>query len=130
MGTQCLFSNLILDVDDLERSLAFYNGVLSLPIQHREVVDGNRLAYLETGGTHLLLIEQPRAERNPSLLRPGGMVVKFYVKGLTALTDTIRRGRWNVLQDLEVPSAGESTCLVADPDGYAVLLAEPVETLH
>jgi hypothetical protein len=25
---------------------------------------------------------------------------------------------------------GERTLLVADPDGYAVLLSEPVETVH
>ena len=35
-----------------------------------------------------------------------------------------------MLRELEVLASGERSCLVADPDGYAVLLAERIETLN
>ena len=58
------------------------------------------------------------------------MVVKFNVRGIRSLSKTLVNEHVQVLQDLDTPSFGESTVLVADPDGYAVLLAEPVETVH
>ncbi|MFZ4506154.1 MAG: VOC family protein [Fimbriimonas sp.] len=119
-------ANLILDVEDIERSLEFYCGLLALPLSKRENVDGNRLAYLATGPTCLMLIEQPPKERNPDLQRPGGLVVKFNVIGIRTIASELKRREQDVLQDLNEPLCGESTLLVRDPDGYAILLAEPV----
>jgi catechol 2,3-dioxygenase-like lactoylglutathione lyase family enzyme len=122
-----MLTNLILDVQDLDRSLAFYRDGLRLPVQRSEDCDGHRLAYLGSGATQLLLLQQPREEQDPTLDRSGGMVLKFYVKNLPATAKKLGRDA-KVLQGLDQPAAGERTLLVADPDGYAVLLAEPVET--
>ncbi len=125
-----VFTNLILDVGDLERSLAFYRDVLKLPIHHTEDLDGHHLAYLSSGGTDILLLQQPKADQNPVLERRGGLVMKFYVNDIRGLAKGFLQNQVTVLKDLETPSIGERTVLIADPDGYAVLLAEPVETIH
>jgi lactoylglutathione lyase len=125
-----VFANLILDVGDIERSLAFYHDMLNLPIERQEFLEGHRLAYLHAGQTQILLLQQPKNEQNPTLHRSGGLVMKFYVSEIWKVATTLQEKRVTVLQALEMPSYGECTFLVADPDGYAVLLAEPVETLN
>ena len=125
-----VFANLILDVGDIDRSLTFYHDMLNLPIQRQETFDGHRLAYLHAGQTEILLLQQPKDEQNPTLLRSGGLVMKFYVSGIRKIADYLQERRVTVLQELEMPSFGERTFLIADPDGYAVLLAEPVETIN
>jgi lactoylglutathione lyase len=122
-----VFSNLILDVGDLDRSLAFYNGLLGLPITREDNWNGHRLAYLSTGKTEILLLQQPKHEQNPELDRSGGLVIKFYVEDLPTVAREIEAVKVTVLRPLDMAPYGERTCLVADPDGYAVLLSEPVE---
>jgi len=125
-----VFSNLILDVEDLERSLAFYHQLLELPVRSQQSVDGHKLAYLTTGQTEILLLQQPRHEQNPNLDRSGGLVIKFRVQNLPAVAKALKTQAVTVLRELDMANIGERTFLVADPDGYAVLLSEPVETLH
>jgi lactoylglutathione lyase len=125
-----VFSNLILDVEDLERSLAFYHLLLELPVRSQQSVDGHKLAYLTTGQTEILLLQQPRHEQNPNLDRSGGLVIKFRVKNLPQVAKALKTKAVTVLRELDMANIGERTFLVADPDGYAVLLSEPVETLH
>src|SRR5690349_7817731 len=126
-----ILSSLISDVEDIERSLAFYNGMLQLPIMRKQTFDGHKLAYLGTGSTEILLLEQPKNEQNPSLERSGGLGIKFYVQHLPVVAQWLTQEHVRVLRDLDMAAAGEHTFLVADPDGYAVLLSEPVvETLH
>jgi len=125
-----VFSNLILDVEDIDRSLAFYHNLLALPVRSQQNVDGHKLAYLTTGQTEILLLQQPRHEQNPMLDRSGGLVIKFRVRDLPQVARTLKSERVTVLRELDMAAMGERTFLVADPDGYAVLLSEPVETVH
>ncbi len=125
-----VFSNLILDVTDLDRSLAFYQGMLKLRVTREDNWNGHRIAFLDTGNTEILLLQQPTSEQNPGMERSGGLVIKFHVKDLAAVAQDLERRHVKVLQGLEMALYGERTFLVADPDGYAVLLSEPVETLH
>lgn len=122
-------SHLILDVHDLDVALEFYHGLLQLPVRHREEWDGHRLAYLTTGGTELLLIQQPKDEQNPLLERSGGLVINFRIQNLPHMAASLEN-RVTILRGLEMAVWGERTLLVTDPDGYAILLSEPVETLH
>ena len=121
-----VLSNLILDVEDIDRSLAFYHQMLELPVRLQQSVDGHRLAYLTTGKTEILLLQQPRHEQNPNLDRSGGLVIKFIVNDLPAVVKTLKAKAVTVLRELDMAKIGERTFLVADPDGYAVLLSEPV----
>lgn len=130
MAMSNVFSNLILDVEDLDRSLTFYRDLLQLPVRTQQVVDGHKLAYLTTGKTEILLLQQPRHEQNPHLDRSGGLVIKFQVTNLPKVAKNLKIREVTVLRELDMANIGERTFLVADPDGYAVLLSEPVETLH
>lgn len=125
-----MFSHLILDVKDLDRSLLFYHDLLDLPIMREDSWDGHRLAYLSTGRTQILLLQQPEDEQNPLLDRSGGLVINFQVKNLPEVAKSLQRKNVKVLRGLEMAIWGDRTFLVADPDGYAVLLSESAETLH
>lgn len=125
-----VFSQLILDVQNLDTSLKFYSGMLHLPIRRQDDWDGHRLAYLGTGATEILLVQQPENEQNPLLDRSGGLVINFHVTDLPAVAENLESQKVKVLRGLEMAVWGERTFLVADPDGYAVLLSEPVGTLH
>jgi lactoylglutathione lyase len=124
------FTNLILDVRDLDRSLEFYHGLLRFPIRHQENFEGHRMAYLGTGRTELLLVQQPQDEQNPNLERSGGAVMKFKVTDLPSIAEEVTSHNVEVIRDLDMAVWGERTFLIADPDGYAVLLAEPIGTMH
>lgn len=127
---QNTFPNLILDVHDMDESLRFYHDLLAFPIRFQEDFEGHRLAYLQTGRTELLLVQQPVDEQNPELDRTGGQVMNFRVRNLCGMAESLQRERVHVLRGLEMAVWGERTFLVADPDGYAVLLSEPVGTLN
>lgn len=124
------FSHMILDVQDLDRSLEFYHGMLELPIRGQDSSDGNRIAYLGTGGTDILLVQQPQNGADTGRKPCVGLVIKFRVKNLPQVAQFLERGNVPVLRDLEMAVWGERTMLIADPDGYAVLLSEPVGTVH
>ena len=123
-------SHLILDVQDLDRSLSFYHGMLDLPITREDNWDGHRLAYLSTGQTQILLLQQPQHEQNPLLDRSGGLVINFHVTNLPAIAQVLEKSNARILRSLETALWGDTTFLVADPDGYAVLLSESTETRH
>jgi lactoylglutathione lyase len=125
-----VLSQLILDVKDLDSSLRFYSELLNLPVRRRDDWDGHRLAYLGTGATEILLLQQPLNEQNPLLDRSGGLVINFHVTNLPAVAHNLENQNVTVLRGLEMAVWGERTFLVADPDGYAVLLSEPVGTVH
>lgn len=126
-----VFSHLILDVQNLERSLVFYHDLLDLPIVREDEWDGNRLAFLSTGMTEILLLQQPRSDHNPHLDRSGGLVINFHVQNLPGVAKMLQERDVRVLRELQTVLWGESTLLVADPDGYAVLLSEASHhTLH
>lgn len=125
-----VLSQLILDVKNLDTSLQFYHGLLHLPVRRQDDWDGHRLAYLHTGAIEILLVQQPMDEQNPLLDRSGGLVINFHVTDLPTVADNLERRNVKVLRGLEMAIWGERTFLVADPDGYAVLLSEPVGTVH
>ncbi|MFN3728991.1 MAG: VOC family protein [Fimbriimonadaceae bacterium] len=125
-----VLTKLILDVQDLDRSLRFYGELLEIDVVNRNNMEGHRLAWLISGNTELVLLQQPISEQNPALDRRGGMLINFQVKGLPALTQQLMKEGVTVLRDLDMALWGERTFLIADPDGYAVLLSEPVETVH
>jgi catechol 2,3-dioxygenase-like lactoylglutathione lyase family enzyme len=123
-----MFPRLIMDVADIERSLAFYAGLLRMPVRQEEAWEGHRIAYLATGPTEILLVEQPKADQPQE--RAGGQVINLRVRELHALSCRLAQHRVHVLQPFDDALFGERTLLVADPDGYPVLLSEPAETLN
>ncbi|MFW5697162.1 MAG: VOC family protein [Fimbriimonadaceae bacterium] len=119
-------TSLILDVHDMDRSLKFYHDLLSLPVRRTESFEGHELAYLSCGSTEILLMQQPVGDQSPVLDRTGGMVLKFAVRDLPLLAKSLESTEVQILRPVE-ESAFERTFLIADPDGYAILLSERVD---
>ncbi len=125
-----VFAHLILDVHSLRRSIGFYRDLLGLRVRQTEELDGHHLAYVGTDDFEILLLEQPEDDQPSGFPRGGGVVLNFRVTNLARVAETLKLDRVNVLRDLEEPQYGDRTLLIADPDGYAILLSEPVGTYH
>ncbi len=123
---QSVFSQLILDVRNVDASVGFYRDSLGLDVFKTDEFEGHRLAYMTSDGFELLLLEQPNRDQMPPALRGGGVVMNFRVSNLPRLAETLKKERIDVLRDLDDPSHGDRTLLIADPDGYSILLSEPV----
>lgn len=121
-----VLAQVILDVRDLDRSLHFYRDLLGLRVVREECDEGDRIARLGTGGTEMLLVQQSDSASGRHSERGGGLILNFRVKDLPAMADALNLNRVVVLRRLDMAVWGERTLLVQDPDGYAVLLSEPV----
>jgi catechol 2,3-dioxygenase-like lactoylglutathione lyase family enzyme len=107
-------SQVLLPVDDIERSLGFYETVLGLPVALR---DGDRYAALRAGGVKIALAAP--AERLPEQ----GAAAAFKVASLDDVAERLRAGGIEVPEVLE--GEHERTIELRDPDGHAVLFYEP-----
>lgn len=130
LGMATVFSNCILEVSDLGRSLAFYRDLLDLPVRKEERADGHRLAYLRTGGADILLVQQPFSEQLQGFERGGGLVLNFHVTNLDLVAHRAGQAGVKVLRPMEDEGLGERSMLLADPDGYTVMLSEPLGSTY
>ena len=114
-----------LQVEDLDRSLAFYNGLLGLPIVERFQGTGNEIAMLgETNGTHLELVCKGQPAPEP----PGqGISVGIAFPSLDAISETLSNAGCKV-SPLISPNPNVRFRFVSDPDGYTVQLVEQNNT--
>lgn len=116
----------VLVVDDLERSLAFYVGRLGLHLGHR----AGPYAQLHTGRSRVALYERGAlAERLAQTLRaPGreapGFVLGFKVEDVDAAWEELRAaGVEGVMAPREQPW-GQRSAHLRDPDGHLLELIE------
>jgi catechol 2,3-dioxygenase-like lactoylglutathione lyase family enzyme len=117
-----------LDVDDLERSLAFYVGVIGFRVLYDRPED--RFAYLDLDGVHLMLEEFGGPGRrffDAPLVHPYGRGVNFQIEvaDARAIYERVLAGGFAVpipLEDRwyrrEAIENGNRQFVVADPDGY------------
>ncbi len=124
------FAHLILDVKSIERSLRFYQDELGCELVNSQELDGHRIAYVSAQGLHLLFVEQPTEDQLSLTNRGDGIVLNFHMPNLASYAGTLKTKNIPVLRKLEEPAYGEKTLLILDPDGYTILLSEPVGTLH
>jgi lactoylglutathione lyase len=118
----------ILIVEDLNRALEFYTGVLGLKLGHRS----GDYAQLDTGVTRLALYTRSAMAKTlgMSLERPSanapGFEIGFKVDDVDAVVnELVTRGA-----SLAVPPTdrfwGQRTAYVRDPDGHLIELAQDV----
>ena len=119
----------VLVVEDLDRSIGFYNGVLGLPLAHRAA----SYAQLVTGTTRLgLFTRREMAKtlgRELSAPRPDApsFELGFKVAGVDEAYDRLMAlGVQSVCPPVTRPW-GQRTAYVADPDGHLVELAEDLD---
>lgn len=109
--------NVILAVEDLDRSIDFYHGAIGLPIrnQRRSWVD------LGTGGA---LLSLHPASLDSEGGRGGGIMVGFLVGDIESALGELKAKGARVHKEITDRTAGKHA-IVEDPDGYHVSLFEP-----
>ena len=118
----------ILLVSDLDRSLAFYQGTLGLPLKHR----AEEFAQLDTGTTRLGLYSRKAmmATLGESLEPPARSAPGFEIGFKVDAVDPVFEALVAAGADPAMPPTdrpwGQRTAYLRDPDGHLVELAQDV----
>ena len=112
--------NIILAVQDLDKSLAFYHEMIGLPIKKQ------RRSWIDLGSTGALLSLHPAsltAEHFGSSLE-NGITIGFLVGDVKSAVEELKSKGVKVYRDVQDREAGKNA-IVLDPDEYLVSLFEP-----
>jgi lactoylglutathione lyase len=115
----------ILYVDDLERSVAFYRDIVGLPFK----LFGDGYAEFATGGTKFGLYERARL---PDLIGADALPssrcgeVAFLVEDVDAEAERLRETSATILSGPVDRAWGHRTVHALDPDGHVVEFAQEI----
>ncbi len=124
-----------LTVVDLDTTEAFYGGILELPVQRALTAPGApEHLVLAAGGFELIFVQEAAvlqnhpilAERFESCPRGIGMTLHFRVKDLDGIYEAILEEEMELLYPLELKPYGVKELWCFDPDGYLIVLEEPL----
>jgi catechol 2,3-dioxygenase-like lactoylglutathione lyase family enzyme len=124
------FDHLVLRIRDLDRSLAFYERLLGLPIEGLESYRRGEKPFVSLRVGDALLDLVPDGSYDPTLAADVSGFVHFCVtlEGLDATIGRLRAAGVHLLHDEPVPRGGARgvgpSVYVNDPDGYVVELKE------
>ncbi len=124
-----------LSVADLSVTEAFYAGILELPLRRSFTTPGapDHLM-LDMGGIAVIFVEEGDVARAHPILeqrlgmfpRGIGVTLHFNVKEIEGISDAILEEDLEILYPLELKPYGVKELWCFDPDGYLVVLDEPV----
>ncbi|KAB0666940.1 VOC family protein [Oryzomonas japonica] len=125
-----------LAVSQLSVTEAFYAGILELPVQ-RSFTSPGAPDYLvmDMGNMALIFVEEDDVIRSHPMLEPRfsmfprgiGMTLHFRVDDIEGISEAIVEEGLELLYPLEVKPYGIKELWCFDPDGYLVVLDEPIE---
>ena len=124
-----------LAVSQLVVSEAFYAGILGLPLQRSFTALGApEHMVLDMGGVAIVFVEEDDVIRTHPVLeqrlgmfpRGIGMTLHFEVTDIEGIYDAILEEEMEILYPLEVKPYGAKEIWCFDPDGYLVVLDEPL----
>ena len=112
--------NVILAVNDLDKSLQFYHEIIGLPIkkQRRTWID------LGTSGALLSLHPASLTEQHIGGSIENGITIGFLVGDLKSALDELRYKGVKIHRDIVEKDAGKNA-VIMDPDEYLISLFEP-----
>ena len=122
-------------VADLDTTEAFYCGILELPVQRALTAPGApEHLVLATGGFDLIFVQEAAVLQNHPILagrfescpRGVGMTLHFRVNDLDGIYEAILEEEMELLYPLELKPYGVKELWCFDPDGYLVVLEEPL----
>jgi uncharacterized glyoxalase superfamily protein PhnB len=125
-----------LAVSQLEVTEAFYAGILDLPVQRSFTPQGAPdYLVLDMNGMAVVFVDQddvikshPVLESRFSMFPRGiGMTLHFEVEDIEGISDAIMEEGLEILYPLEVKPYGIKEMWCFDPDGYLVVLDEPLQ---
>jgi catechol 2,3-dioxygenase-like lactoylglutathione lyase family enzyme len=127
--------SLQLAVADLDTTEAFYGGILELPVSRALTAWGGPEHLIMTvGGCELIFVEEaavirthPVLEERLDIFPKGvGMTLHFRVTEIEDVYDAVVEEGLEVLYPLEEKPYGMKEMWCFDPDGYLVVLEEPI----
>jgi len=122
-------------VSQLVVSEAFYAGILGLPVQRSFTAPGApEHMVLDMGGIALVFVEEDDVVRTHPVLehrlgmfpRGIGVTLHFEVEDIEEISDAIMEEEMEILYPLEMKPYGVKEMWCFDPDGYLVVLDEPL----
>ncbi|QEM68338.1 VOC family protein [Geobacter sp. FeAm09] len=128
--------SLQLAVSQLSVTEAFYAGILELPVQRSFTSQGAPdYLVMDMDDLALIFVEEDDVIRSHPMLEPRfsmfprgiGMTLHFRVTDIEDISEAIVDEGLEVLYPLEVKPYGIKEMWCFDPDGYLVVLDEPVE---
>ncbi len=115
---------------------AFYGGILELPIRRSFSAPGApEHLIVDMDGISLIFVEESDVIRTPPILehrfsmfpRGIGVTLHFEVRDIEGIRDAILEEGMEILYHLEEKPYGVKEMWCFDPDGYLVILEEPME---
>ena len=121
---------IILYVNDFEKSMDFYNGILGLPIKLQQ----DTYVEFDTGNTTLSINTRKDVKELTGLKVPESSTstqtfeVGFVVEdNVGATIETLRQRGVTILKDPVTKPWGQTVAYVADPDGHYIEICTSVE---
>lgn len=117
---------LILYVNDFEKTMDFYKGILGLPVkmQHDTYVE------FDTGATTLSINTRKSVKELTGLNVPEGSAasqtfeVGFVVQDVAAVIETLRQQGVPIVKEPVTKPWGQTVAYVADPDGHYIEICD------
>jgi catechol 2,3-dioxygenase-like lactoylglutathione lyase family enzyme len=122
-------------VADLDTTEAFYGGILELPVSRALTAwGGPEHLVMRVGGWELIFVDEAAVARaHPALQdrldvfpKGVGMTLHFRVAEIEDISDAIEEEGLEILYPLEEKPYGMKELWCFDPDGYLVMLEEPI----
>lgn len=119
-----MLAKIILDVDDLERSVIFYQTLLGCQAETgHDAKSGVDFGVIRLGSTRVMFVSRPDRDKEPQLDRTGGMVLNLRVQNLGMVEAQF--ADYVLSKGLElIPGHCDSGILMTDPDGYALWVSQ------
>ncbi|MDP3724176.1 MAG: VOC family protein [bacterium] len=120
MGRQTIkgLATVLLATRNLRRATVFYHELLGLSITHKD----DEMAQFDCG--NVLLTLQQHDEDHEVAPHPNHMTIVLEVEDVDAMHELFRRVKARVIQEVQDQPWGDRTCVVLDPDGYAIELSQ------
>lgn len=125
-----------LAVADLETTEAFYAGILEMPVRHALTAPGApEHLLMKMDGWELIFVDESEVIQNLPVLQERlqeipkgvGMTLHFPVENIEEIHAALVEEDIEMLYPLQVMPYGVKEIWCFDPDGYLVVLEEPVK---
>ena len=114
-------SNVILAVQNMEKSLQFYHEVLGMPIKDKRE---NWIDLGQSGGSLLSLHPAADDEPHSGTSIRNGVLVGLIVGDIKSAVEELKSKDVKIYREIQTKEAGKNA-IVVDPDNYMISLFEP-----
>ena len=114
-------SNVILAVQDMEKSLHFYHEILGMPVKNKR---DNWIDLGQSGGSLLSLHPATDNEPHSGTSIHNGVLVGLIVGDIKSALEELKSKDVKIYREIQKKDAGKNA-IVVDPDNYMISLFEP-----